>query len=48
MENIYQSENWLIQKNQKDEIIVSYFEDGHYCSEIVLKLQPSVKIIRHD
>jgi len=51
METIYSSDNWVVDVNKAGQIIVSYFEDGHYCSEIVLELKATketVKVVRHD
>ena len=46
---IYNSEHWIVRIRDNGEVDVSYFEDGHYCSEIILKVNANgLKVIRSD
>ena len=46
---IYHSENWIVRIRDNGEVDVAYFEDGHYCGEVILKVDANgVKVIRSD
>lgn len=48
---IYDSDDWIVYLDKEGNTVVSYFSEGHYCGEIVLKLdalEGKVKVIRHD
>lgn len=46
---IHDSRDWTVDVKDNGEIIVTRFEDGHYCGEIVLNVDArGIKVIRSD
>lgn len=45
-QRIYEDDNWILDKDDNDNIIISYFVDGHYKDEVVLTIKDNnIKMI---
>jgi hypothetical protein len=47
-DKIYESDNWTVEVDNQKNVIVSYFEKGHYKCELVLDIKDDIKVVRAD
>ena len=49
MNRIYEDEDWIVEKGANGYFSVSYFVDGHYYNEIILRVKDDeIEVVRRD
>jgi hypothetical protein len=46
IKTVFDHLGWLIQEKNDGTIIISYFDEQHFCGEIVLDIKDGLKVIR--
>lgn len=49
MDRVYEDEDWIVEKGVDGYFSISFFYDGHYYSEIIIKVKDSdIEVVRYD
>lgn len=43
-EKIYENEKWIVDKGKDGYIRITYFDENHYCDELILHITGEVKV----